>query len=64
MKEGNIMTIHKCDICKKEMYSWLTIYINVDAAYPECNIANLLQYINKIDICESCFNNYKHLLKE
>ena len=57
------MTIHKCDICKKEIYNWLTIRINVNAAFPECNVANLLQYVNKIDICESCFNKLQKSAK-
>ena len=55
------MIIHKCDICNKELYgTWLTIYVNPDAATPEVNIAKILHHRTNVEVCESCFIDIKY----
>lgn len=55
------MIIHKCDVCERELYgAWLTIKVDIDASYPEVNIAKLIPYQSKIEVCESCYNELKY----
>ena len=55
------MIIHKCDICERELYgAWLTIKVDIDTSHPEVNIAKLIPYQSKVEVCESCYNELKY----
>ena len=55
------MVIHKCDVCERELYgAWLTIKVDIDASHPEVNIAKLIPYQRKVEVCESCYNELRY----
>ena len=48
------MTVHKCDICGKEMDVWLKSVLTVEAARPEINVADIIHLQGTIEICKDC----------
>lgn len=50
------MTIHKCDICNKEVKAWLNVstYIDIGKNYSE-DVSDLAPYSGSYEICKDCF---------
>ena len=48
------MTVHKCDICGKEIGVWISLKSTIGATYNETNVANLLDFVNDYDLCIGC----------
>lgn len=49
------MTIHKCDICGKEMGVWFKVVLTVEASRPETNIADIIHLQGTTEICKDCY---------
>jgi len=52
------MTIHRCDLCGKEVGAWFSITANIDAINQIMNVYDLLKYQGSYDICEECFKSW------
>lgn len=48
------MVIHKCDVCGKEMCSWLNITPQPDAIDPFLNVSNILRFRTTHKVCREC----------
>ena len=53
------MTIHKCDVCGKEMCSWLNlpIFQMIICIYHYLNISNILRFRTTHEVCRECWEN-------
>ena len=49
------MTIHKCDICGKEMGVWFKAVLTVEASRPETNVADIIHLQGTTEICKDCY---------
>ena len=50
------MTIHKCDVCGKEVTSWLNLEVSVQAKDSNTNVGDILHYDRAyLDMCKDCF---------
>ena len=52
------MTVHKCDICGKEMGVWLDIKMTIGGSYPETNVADFLNLQGHTELCKECCIKY------
>lgn len=50
------MIIHICDICRKNMYEWLTVDVSIGAERDYINVSHLIPYKRKWEICKNCFD--------
>ena len=48
------MTIHKCDICGKEMGVWIDVKTSINSTRNETNVANLLPLVVAREYCPDC----------
>ena len=51
------MTIHRCDLCGKEVSVWFSITAKIDSTNQAINVYDLLKYQGSYDICSKCFKN-------
>lgn len=51
------MVIHKCDVCGKEMCSWLNITPQPEAIDPILSISNILRFRTPHEVCRECWEN-------
>ena len=51
------MTIHRCDLCGKEVGVWFSIFAKIDSTNPATNVYDLLKYQGSYDICSKCFKS-------
>ena len=56
--------IHKCDICRKEMITWLFLDVKIGAVADYINVSSLTQYKQKREICERCFDRIMESCKQ
>ena len=49
------MTIHKCDICGKEMGVWFKAVLTVEASRPEANVADIIHLQGMTEVCKDCY---------
>ena len=56
------MIIHQCDICKKEITTWISINVTPDAAYSFTNIGDLINYRGYYELCPKCFKKIIDLM--
>lgn len=49
------MTIHKCDICGKEMGVWFKIVLTVETLRPEINVADIIDLQGTTEIYKDCY---------
>ena len=50
----NNMTIHKCDMCGKEMSVWFKVLIRIDANDDLINVGQYLHLCGEKEICTEC----------
>lgn len=53
------MTIHKCDICNRDMGKWLKITVDAESKHIFTNVSDLLGRIGRYDICPACFDKLR-----
>ena len=51
------MTIHRCDLCGKEVGVWFSIFAKIDSTNPATNVYDLLKYQGTYGICGTCFKS-------
>ena len=51
------MTIHRCDLCGKEVNVWFSITAKIDSTNQATNVYDLLKYQGSYDICSKCFKS-------
>ena len=51
------MTIHRCDLCGKEVGVWFSIFAKIDSTNPATNVYDLLKYQGTYEICGTCFKS-------
>ena len=51
------MTIHRCDLCGKEVGVWFSIIVRIDSTNPTTNVYDLLKYQGSYEICSKCFKS-------
>ena len=51
------MTIHKCDLCGKEVAVWFRVTARIDSTNQVTNVYDLLKYQGIYDICGKCFKS-------
>ena len=51
------MTIHRCDLCGKEVCVWFSITAKIDSTNQAINVYDLLKYQGSYDICSKCFKS-------
>ena len=52
------MTIHRCDLCGKEVAIWFSITVKIDSIDQAINVYDLLKYQGNYDICGKCFKSW------
>ena len=52
------MTIHRCDLCGKEVGVQFSITVKIDSTNPATNVYDLLKYQGIYDICGKCFKSW------
>ena len=51
------MTIHRCDLCGKEVGVWFSIFAKIESNNKLTNIYDLQRYQGTYDICGKCFKS-------
>lgn len=51
------MTIHRCDLCGKEVGVWFSIFAKIESNNKLTNIYDLQRYQGTYDICSKCFKS-------
>lgn len=58
------MIIHKCDICGKEMSSWINITVTVGANRSEVHVGDLINLQGVKEVCKSCCKLFEAFINE
>lgn len=54
-----------CDCCGQEMTRWVSVTTTPEAKEPWMNVADLLEYGSKRDMCEECYKQFlERMVKE
>lgn len=56
------MEIIRCDICKREIRTWLRVSFIPDALYDEINVSHLIPLKNSFELCSDCANRIQNLI--
>jgi len=51
------MTIHRCDLCGKEVAVWFSVTAKIDSTNKATNVYDLLKYQGNYDIYSKCFKS-------